>query len=130
MEDTDDNTLNMLVGTLTNTDLNGTSADGLYTNYKYTIKVGDAEPMFYQFADGSTLSAERAYLQIPTKWLPQTESKAIRLRFVSGETTEIEDIEPTDNGRKSTTIFDLMGRRVENPSKGCVYIVNGRKIVY
>lgn len=130
MEDTDDNTLNMLVGTLTNTDLNGTSTDGLYTNYKYTIKMGDAEPMFYQFDDGSTLSAERAYLQIPTKWLPQTESKAIRLRFVNGATTNIEEIESTENGEQSTAIYDLMGRRVENPSKGCVYIVNGCKVIY
>ena len=130
MEDTDDNTLNMLVGTLTNTDLNGTSTDGLYTNYKYTIKVGDAEPMFYQFDDGSTLAAERAYLQIPTRWLPQAESKAIRLRFVNSETTDIEEIESTENGEQTTVIYDLMGRRVENPSKGCVYIVNGKKIVY
>ena len=130
MEDTDDNTLNMLLGTLTNTDLNGTSTDGLYTNYKYTIKVGDAEPMFYQFDDGSTLAAERAYLQIPTKWLPQTESKAIRLRFVNGATTNIEEIESTENGEQSTAIYDLMGRHVENPSKGCVYIVNGCKVIY
>ena len=130
MEDTDDNTLNMLVGTLTSTDLNGTSDDGNYTNYKYTIKVGDAEPMFYQFDDGSTLAAERAYLQIPTKWLPQTESKAIRLRFVNGATTNIEEIESTENGEQSTAIYDLMGRRVENPSKGCVYIVNGCKVIY
>ena len=130
MEDTDDNTLNMLVGTLTNTDLNGTSTDGLYTNYKYTIKVGDAEPMFYQFDDGSTLAAERAYLQIPTRWLPQAESKAIRLRFVNSETTDIEEIESTENDEQSTAIYDLIGRRVENPSKGCVYIVNGCKVIY
>jgi hypothetical protein len=110
--------------------LNGTSDDGNYTNYKYTIKVGDAEPMFYQFDDGSTLSAERAYLQIPTKWLPQVDSKAIRLRFVNGETTDIEEVESTDNSEQTTVIYDLMGRRVENPSKGCVYIVNGRKVVY
>ena len=130
LENTSFNTLNMLVGTLEKTQLNGTSDDGLYANYKYTIKEGDAEPMFYQFADGSTLSAERAYLQIPTKWLPKAESKAIRLRFVNGETTDIEEIESTDNYGQTTIIYDLMGRRVENPSKGCVYIVNGRKVVY
>lgn len=130
LENTSFNTLNMLVGTLEKTELNGTSDDGLYANYKYTIKEGDAEPMFYQFADGSTLSAERAYLQIPTKWLPKAESKAIRLRFVNGETTDIEEIESTDNYGQTTIIYDLMGRRVENPSKGCVYIVNGRKVVY
>lgn len=130
LENTSFNTLNMLVGTLEKTELNGTSDDGLYANYKYTIKEGDAEPMFYQFADGSTLSAERAYLQIPTKWLPKAESKAIRLRFVNGETTDIEEVESTDNSEQTTVIYDLMGRRVENPSKGCVYIVNGRKVVY
>lgn len=128
MENTSFNTLNMLVGTLENTELNGTSGDGLYANYKFTIKEGDTEPMFYLFADGSTLAAERAYLQIPTMWLSQAESKAIRLRFVNGETTDIGDIESTGNNK--TVIYDLMGLRVENPTKGCVYIVNGKKIVY
>ena len=128
LENTSFNTLNMLVGTLENTDLNGTSADGLYANYKYTVKEGDAEPVFYQFADGSTLAAGRAYLQIPTAWLTSATAKSISYRFDDGETTDIEDIE--SGIQNSELIYDLMGRRVQTPSKGSVYIVNGKKIVY
>ena len=130
LESSADNTLNMLVGTLKDITVNATSDNGLYANYKYTIKEGDAEPLFYQFSDGSTQVAGKAYLQIPVAWLPATESKAISLRFDDGETTDIEEIELTDNGRQATAVFDLTGRRVENPAKGTIYIVNGKKIVY
>ena len=41
-------------------------------------------------------------------------------------TTNIE-VETTDDGQQTTeSIYDLQGRRVENPSKG-IYIVNGKK---
>ena len=126
LESSDDNTLNMLVGTLVSTTVNAT--DGNYVNYKYTVKAGDAEPLFYPFADGSTLSANRAYLQIPKAWLPAvSEARAIRLRFVEGETTDIEEPEFA-NDSQSATVYDLHGRRVENPTTG-VYIVNGKKMV-
>ena len=127
MESTSFNTLNMLVGTLEDVTVNGT--DGIYTNYKYTIKEGDAEPMFYQFADGSTQYAGRAYLQIPTSWLTSAAAKSISYRFDDGETTDIEDNSEIRN-KKSEIIYDLYGRRVENPVKGGIYIVNGKKIVY
>lgn len=126
LESSDDNTLNMLVGTLVSTTVNAT--DGNYVNYKYTVKAGDAEPMFYPFADGSTLSANRAYLQIPKAWLPAvSEARAIRLRFVEGATTDIEEPEFADDSQ-SAIVYDLHGHRVENPTAG-VYIVNGKKVV-
>ena len=38
-------------------------------------------------------------------------------------------LETTDDGQQPTeSIYDLQGRRVENPSKG-IYIVNGKKTV-
>jgi hypothetical protein len=37
-------------------------------------------------------------------------------------------VETTDNGGQTTVIYDLQGRRVENPTKG-IYIVKGRKVV-
>lgn len=40
--------------------------------------------------------------------------------------TAIEEI--TDNRVKSTDIYDLQGRKVENPSKG-IYIINGKKVL-
>ncbi len=42
--------------------------------------------------------------------------------------TSIECIESTDNGGHTTIIYDLQGRRVENPARG-IYIVDGKKIV-
>ena len=130
LEDTDDNTLNMLVGTLENVTVNGTTSDGLYTNYKYTIKEGDAEPMFYQFADGSKQGAGKAYLQIPTAWFASSEAKSISYRFDDGETTDIEEEELSISDSQFSIVYDLYGRRVANPVKGGVYIVNGKKVVY
>lgn len=127
MEDSDDNSLNMLVGTLEKTDLDKTSADGLYRNYRYTTKTGVPTPMFYEIPDGYTLSANRAYLQIPLAWLP-AETKSISLRFDDGGTTDMEAVE--SENQDTELIYDLMGCKVINPRKGMVYIVNGKKIVY
>ena len=129
IEEADDNTLNMLVGTLTDTPVNAQSTDGLYANYKYTIKADESEPSFYQFADGSTLSAGKAYLQIPVAWLPATtEARSISLRFEEGEgTTDIENSEIKN--QNSEFVYDLYGRRVDNPVKGSIYIVGGKKKV-
>ena len=121
-----DYTTNLLVGTLTETKVNGT--DGAYANFKYTIKDGETAPMFYQFADGSTMGAGKAYLQIPTAWLPTGETRSIGLRFDEGEgTTDIENAEIINH--KSEITYDLMGRRVVQPVKGGIYIVNGKKVI-
>lgn len=125
IESTDEHSLNMLVGTLESTIVDGTTSDGLYTNYKYTIKSGDTAPMFYQFADGSSLGAGKAYLQIPTAWLPVTASKSISIRFDDGETTDIDEVD--GENENAEIVYDLSGRKVNNPVRG-VYIKNGKKI--
>lgn len=127
IESTADNTLNMLVGTLENIAVNSTSDDGIYANYKYTILEGDATPMFYRFADGSTLSAGKAYLQIPLAWMP-AETKSISLRFDDGETTDMEEKESLE--QSSDVIYDLMGRRVTMPQGGSLYLINGKIFIY
>ena len=129
IEESNDNALNLLVATLTETPLNSTSPDGLYANYKYTIKTDDTEPKFYLFDDGSTLGADKAYLQLPMAWLPTiNEASSIDLRFDDGEgTTGMENLEIRN--QESELIYDLMGRRIAQPVKGSIYIVNGRKVV-
>ena len=135
---TDDNSLNMLVGTLENTLING--SDGRYYNYRYTIKDGEKSPKFYRVDNGYTISAGKAYLQIPMAWMP-TEAKSIALRFYAGYngtnseedeeddyTTDIEKEEFMN--QNSTLIFDFMGRKVSNPQKGKVYIMNGKKVIW
>jgi hypothetical protein len=123
IESTDEHSLNMLVGTLEPTIVNST--DGEMTNFKYTIKSGDETPLFYQFEDNSTLSAGKAYLQIPTAWLPATAQKSVNICFDEGETTDIDEVE--DENGESKTIYDLQGRIVKNPTSG-IYIINGRKV--
>ena len=81
--------------------------------------------MFYQFADGSSLSANKAYLQIPVAWTSNA-SKSISIRFDDGETTDIEEVEG-ENGYVKGVYYDLQGRVVENPTNG-IYIVDGKKV--
>ncbi len=135
IEFTANRTLNMLVPTLrpNKTSVNGYSDDGKYANYKYTVvKSQSPEPLFYQFEDGSTLSAGKAYLQIPVAWLSATETRVIRYRFDEGEgeddTTSIDNSEIRN--QNSELIYDLMGRRVLEPKKGEMYIIDGRKVIY
>ena len=124
MESSDDYSLNMLVGTLEATAVNAVSDDGMYRNYKYTIKDGDSAPLFYQFEDNSSLSANRAYLQIPLSWVSSA-SKSIAVRFDEGEATDIDEIQG-ETGEESL-IYDMQGREVENPAKG-IYIMDGKKV--
>lgn len=119
-----DHTLNLLVGTLESTTVNST--DGEMSNYKFTIAEGNDEPMFYPFEDGTAFSAGKAYLQIPTAWLPVTAQKSLNIRFDEGETTDIDELEG-ENG-KVKTVYDLQGRVVENPTSG-IYIINGKKVI-
>ena len=53
--------------------------------------------------------------------------KAISMRILSG-TTVVEEV--VLDAQEAEAIFDLMGRRVETMTKGGIYIVNGKKIVY
>lgn len=119
----DEYTLNMLVGTLKQTTVNST--DGAMSNYKFTIADGDEAPMFYPFEDNTTFSAGKAYLQIPTAWLPATAQKSVSIRFDEGETTDIDEVKGESGEVK--TIYDLQGRVVENPTSG-IYIINGKKV--
>ena len=129
LESTDENSLNMLVGTLESTEVNSTSSDGLYANFRYTIKDGDETPLFYRVDDGYTLGAGKAYLQIPVAWMP-AEAKSISLRFDDGATTDIENDAELENQNSELEIYDFMGRRVSTPQRGSLYLINGKKIIY
>ena len=122
----DDNSLNMLVGNLEKSIVNALSNDGMYANYKYTIKSGDAAPMFYQYSDGSSISAGKAYLQIPTAWLGSQPSRSIGIRFDEGETTDIDKVKG-ENG-KAKGIYDLKGYKIESVTTPGVYIIDGKKV--
>ena len=77
--------------------------------------------LFYQ-ANAGTLAAGKAYLKVPA-------ALARELVINWGETTGIgatlnDNVEMTNDN----VIYDLSGRRVENPTKG-IYIMNGKKVV-
>ena len=124
IEECNEHTLNLLVGTLEQTTVNST--EGEMSNYKFTVAELDEVPMFYPFEDNTTFSAGKAYLQIPTAWLPATAQKSVSIRFDEGETTGIDELKG-ENGEVKT-IYDLSGRVVENPTSG-IYIIDGKKVL-
>ena len=52
---------------------------------------------------------------------------AISMRILSG-TTVVEEV--VLDAQEAEAIFDLMGRRVETMTKGEIYIVNGKKVIF
>lgn len=112
---------NMLVGVTENTVLN--KVDGDYTNYILAKKNGNLG--FYAVSDGSTLSAGKAYLPLPTASLP---SGAREFKFVFGDDQTTGIKESLCNSESHGDIYDLQGRRIEKPSHG-LYIVNGKKVI-
>ena len=125
IDKSDEYTLNMLVGTIRPTEVNSTSDDGKYLNFKYTVIGENNTPKFYQFEDGSTLSANKAYLQLPASLFPAVASKSVGVRFDNGTFTDIEEIE---GEAVNEVYYDLQGRVVGNPTNG-IYILNGKKII-
>ena len=111
--------VNMLKGTLTAEEVPET-ADG-YTNY--VLADGDNGVAFYR-SDNNNISANKAYLQIPTISLPNASRM---LNYVT------DDDMPTGIGhlrqetQQDDAIYNLNGQRVEQPRKG-LYIQNGKKI--
>lgn len=112
---------NMMKGVTTNTVLNKLNGD--YTNYVLANKGGNLG--FYAVTDGSTLSAGKAYLPLPTAYLPTT-ARELTLTFEDGETTDIIKVVPQE--KVTQNYYDLQGRRVANPTSG-LYIVNGKKVI-
>ena len=87
--------------------------------------------------EGSSLGPFRLYLTIssrgdsPLKIEPSALSRVNIV--VSGEDDSATGIDGVEQGSasqaNSTKIYDLSGRRVHSPSRGGVYMVNGRKVV-
>ena len=113
---------NMLVGVTENTVLN--KVDGDYTNYILAKKNGNLG--FYAVSDGSTLSAGKAYLPLPTAQLPSGAGVRQMTIIFDDETTGIQQTISSVESNKD--YYDLQGRRVSTPTHG-IYIVNGKKVV-
>lgn len=95
----------------------------------YALSGGVWQPV----AEGASLGAFRFYLKVDSRnSLNAAQGNAIRMRIIGedGEEDDATRIDTSDfENQNSELIFDLQGRRVENPTKG-VYIVNGVKRVF
>ena len=77
------------------------------------------------------LNPFRAYLTIIPRAGTPVNAPALRcigIRVKGEGTTGIEHSETGNHG--SASVYDLMGRRVMEPQKGGVYVVNGKKMVW
>ena len=53
------------------------------------------------------------------------------MRFVTPDATDIDEVldgVKTESGKQETGIYDLQGRKAENPTTG-IYIINGKKML-
>ena len=83
--------------------------------------------------DGATLNPFRLFLKMTTRSgspvkVEQQALSRVRIR-VAGEGTET-GVEKLESENVMTEIFDLAGRRVANPQKGSIYVVNGKKVMW
>ena len=89
-----------------------------------------SDGIWHPMSAGSSLKPFRIYMKIEnrdgTPFQPDAAEAGIRIR-VAGEdnATGIAETE-SDNGKAE--IYDIAGRRVQNPAKG-IYVVNGKKTV-
>jgi hypothetical protein len=121
---------------------NAVDCSSVYQNYvvkgTYTKKTAEelvgklaisTSGAWQPLAVGTALNPYRLYLSIENRDnspLKVETSAMSRMRIVEGgETTGIEDVVPSQ--QREDVIFDLSGRRVKQPVKGGVYIVNGKK---
>ena len=94
----------------------------------YTLIDGEWQPA----TEGTTLGAFRFYLKVDSRNSnTATVAQSIKMRIVGENGSDDDDtgMEKSEiRNEKSEMIYDLQGRRVENPTKG-IYIVNGRRVV-
>ena len=104
---------------LSGNQLQGTTAEmtGAEGNI-YVLNKGTNGVGFYKLKSTGTIGANKAYLT----YSAPTPARGF---FGFDETTGIEM--PTAESNANAVVYDLQGRRVQNPTKG-LYIVNGKKV--
>ena len=101
------------------------AAEGGYVNY--VLSNGSEGVGFYKVgAAGASLEAGRAYLQIPAE--AATSRSSLRLRFDDEDEATGISATLTNSEEVNSAVYDLQGRRVEQPLPG-LYIRNGKKVI-
>ena len=118
--------INLLHGLTQDTQVSPTAGD--QTNFLLGKKNGVTT--FYRVAQTGTVSAGKAYLQLPTSVVGDLAGSRVMRIVADDETTGVSEASPlNDNGEMTNdNVYDLQGRRVTKPTRG-LYIVNGRKVV-
>ena len=113
----------------------------LYGTYEGTTATAE-DPFYYVNIDGDlslgndgtvTVGAYRWIMRVESKFGP-TPAYARGIHFFDGEDSETTGIVLMDNGKwkidnEADAIYTLDGRRIAQPKKGGLYIVNGKKVV-
>ena len=112
--------------------LNSVTTDEGYTMEfvaEPTTLTSGGEYDYYGFAGGQFVKAAvatanpfRAYVKVP-----RSANAPATLQWLGDDATGISDYKAED-GSARKEVFDLQGRRVENPTRG-IYIINGKKTV-
>lgn len=90
----------------------------------YVLTVMDDVAAFYRKDNHFKVYRNKAYLCVPNASLV----KGFRMQFENADgTTDVSDV--LLNGVNEKVVFDLQGRRVQQPQKG-VYVIGGKKVIY
>lgn len=103
----------------------------VYTNRFFTTSNPDYQTgkqyLFYKVKAGGSLSANKAYLELPTN--TSSAKQSILLRFMDGETTGISYTPAADKINKQDC-FTLSGLKLNGaPTPGQIYIQGGKKFI-
>lgn len=94
----------------------------------FVLKESDDESfIFRKGKEGTSYSNYQSYLWLGNLVDPSVDE--INIRFSSSETTALDPI-TTDTPSAAAALYDLRGHRVASPSRGEVYIRQGKKYVY
>ena len=94
-------------------------SDNLYS----LVKRGD-DYGFAKVASGYTWAEGKAYLETPAT----VNAPSLDFSMDDDETTTIHSIDIANNPAEDGVMYNLEGKRINQPSKG-VYIVNGKKVI-
>lgn len=121
-----DVTGNLLIGTATEQEFSGAG----YRYYLFSKGAG-GQGFYYQGTRQGTsikLGAHKAGLRLSTAGFAPSKSFVFDFEEAKRNlTTGIKSV-ASESREADNTVYDLQGRRVQNPSKG-VYIVNGKKVI-
>lgn len=94
------------------------------SNYHYTLAAG---PVFKHSSGSGALAAGKAFLRTTVNVEGGGSARSISLTFEGSDITGVNEVNVQKEDITNGEYYDLMGRRVVNPTKG-LYILNGKKV--